>query len=796
MKFSENWLRQLVEIPADHDALVERLTMAGLEVDGVETLGAGLDGVVVGEIVAIEPHPDADRLRVCRVAAGQADALTIVCGAPNARLGLKAPVALVGARLPGGMTIKAARLRGVESFGMLCSARELALDSDADGLMELPGDAETGQPLQTCLGLPDAVIELGLTPNRPDCLGMAGLARDVAAQFGSAKVWPTQAEVEVAASSRRGIRLDAGGDCPRYLGRVIEGLDMTAPTPAWMAARLRRAGLRPLSLVVDVGNYVMLELGQPLHAFDHAQVAGDIVVRHARDGEKLTLLDDSEVVLDSSFLVIADEDKALAVAGIMGGHGSRVTDDTRDIFLESAHFAPAAIMGRARRLGLHTDASHRFERGVDPELPRRALERASELLLDIAGGKAGPVCAAERLADLPQRTPVGLRRKRLARVLGVHIDDHAVEAILGNLGLAPRTSEDGWQVVPPSWRFDIEREEDLIEEVARIHGYPQIPTRAPSGDLVLAVEPETQLSTRQLAMQVIARGYHEAVCMAFVSADLLEQWQMSQQAVALANPLSADQAVMRPSLLPGLVQALKRNRARQQERVRLFEAGHVFAAAGSDGGPPPETAMLALAACGSAHGEQWGESRRAVDFHDIKGDVESVLMMSGTPGSWRFDNEDLPSWLHPGRAARLTREGKPAGWLGELHPQLLARLDCDDAVFVAELALPEVCHRRLPEAHAVARFPQVRRDLAVEVDVATTWQQVADCVRQAAGPQLLDLRLFDEYTGPELDRGRKSLAMGLILQERSRTLTDEEVDERVAAVVASLSAHCSARLRG
>ena len=529
MKFSENWLRQLVEIPADHDALVERLTMAGLEVDGVETLGAGLDGVVVGEIVAIEPHPDADRLRVCRVAAGQADALTIVCGAPNARLGLKAPVALVGARLPGGMTIKAARLRGVESSGMLCSARELALDSDADGLMELPGDAETGQPLQTCLGLPDAVIELGLTPNRPDCLGMAGLARDVAAQFGSAKVWPTQAEVEVAAASRRGIRLDAGGDCPRYLGRVIEGLDMTAPTPAWMAARLRRAGLRPLSLVVDVGNYVMLELGQPLHAFDHAQVAGDIVVRHARDGEKLTLLDDSEVVLDSSFLVIADEDKALAVAGIMGGHGSRVTDDTRDIFLESAHFAPAAIMGRARRLGLHTDASHRFERGVDPELPRRALERASELLLDIAGGKAGPVCAAERLADLPQRTPVGLRRKRLARVLGVHIDDHAVEAILGNLGLAPRTSEDGWQVVPPSWRFDIEREEDLIEEVARIHGYPQIPTRAPSGDLVLAVEPETRLSTRQLAMQVIARGYHEAVCMAFVSADLLEQWQMSHR---------------------------------------------------------------------------------------------------------------------------------------------------------------------------------------------------------------------------------------------------------------------------
>ncbi len=792
MKFSENWLRQLIDIPADHAALVERLTLSGLEVDGVERLGDGLEGVVVGEIIAIEPHPDADRLRVCQVTAGSGEPLTIVCGAPNARLGLKAPLATVGAVLPGGLKIKPAKLRGIESFGMLCSARELALADDADGLMELPAVAAAGQPLAAALKLPDAVIELGLTPNRPDCLGMQGLARDVAAQFGQAYTPSAQTTAEVSSASVRGIRLEAGTDCPRYLGRVIDGLDMAAPTPAWMALRLRRAGLRPLSLVVDVTNYVMLELGQPLHAFDNECLDGDIVVRHARKDEPLALLDGSEATLDESFLVIADDRQALAVAGVMGGHASRVTDDTRTIFLESAHFAPAAIMGRARRLGLHTDASHRFERGVDPELPRQALERASELLLSIAGGQAGPVCVAEHTADLPLRPPVRLRRQRLERVLGLSIDDAAVATILGNLGLQPQAGPDGWQVTPPSWRFDIEREEDLIEEVARIHGYPQIAVRAPSGELVLAPEAETLLPRHQLVRQLIARDYHEAICMAFVSADLLDAWGLAQGGVTLANPLSADQAVMRPSLLPGLVQALRRNRARQQERVRLFESGHVFAAGGE--AAPRETAMLALVACGDARREQWGESHRALDFHDLKGDVQSLLAAGDK--AWAFDAETLPDWLHPGRAARVLQDGQPVGWLGELHPALAARLGLDEVVLVAELELIAVQQRPLPQAQPVARFPHVRRDLAVEVDASTPWQQIADCVHQAAGERLRELRLFDQYQGPELDPGRKSLAMGLILQARSRTLVDNEVDECVATVVAALSAQCAARLRG
>ena len=790
MKFSENWLRQLIDIPADHAALVERLTMSGLEVDEVELLGANLDGVVVGEIVAIAPHPDAERLRVCQVEAGTGAPLTIVCGAPNARQGLKAPLATVGAVLPGGMTIKSARLRGVESFGMLCSARELGLAEDASGLMELAAAASTGMPLAAALDLPDAVIELGLTPNRPDCLGMHGLARDVAAQFGQTCSTPVQAEVGISSDLRCGIRLEAGADCPRYLGRVVEGLEMAAPTPAWMAQRLRRSGLRPLSLVVDVTNYVMLELGQPLHAFDHARIEGDIVVRHAHDGETLTLLDGSEARLDDSFLVIADQARALAVAGVMGGHDSRVTDQTRSIFLESAHFAPAAIMGRARRLGLHTDASHRFERGVDPELPRRALERATELLLSIAGGKAGPVCVAERSEDLPRRMPIVLRRQRLRRVLGVEIDDAAVAVILSNLGLQPESVADGWRVTPPSWRFDVEREEDLIEEVARIHGYTEIPVRAPSGELLLAPEPESRAPRRQLVDQLLARDWHEAICMAFVNAELLKTWDMAHDTVALANPLSADQAVMRPSLLPGLVQALKRNLARQHERVRLFETGHVFST-DSD-----ERAMLALVACGAARSEQWGEPHRALDFHDIKGDVESLLDPLAAPGVWRFDAENLPQWLHPGRAARVLHRDRLAGWLGELHPALAARLDLDDAVFVAELHLDDVCRRDLPVAQPVARFPQVRRDLAIEVDEAVSWQQIDECVREAAGGELRELRLFDRYQGPELDPGRKSLAMGLILQAGSRTLVDEEVDECMARVLDALSRKCAARPRG
>ncbi|WNL45239.1 phenylalanine--tRNA ligase subunit beta [Dyella sp. BiH032] len=792
MKFSENWLRELVDIHADRAALAHALTMAGLEVEELTPLGEQLAGVVVAEIVGAEKHPEADRLQVCRVNAGQGEPLQIVCGAPNARAGIKVPLATVGAELPGGIKIKAAKLRGVESFGMLCSAKELGIDADASGLLELPADAPVGRPLADYLGLPDASIELKLTPNRPDCLGLVGLAHDVAALFGSHVRVPAQVDAPVTGDFRRGIRLEAGADAPRYLGRIVEGIDARARTPLWMAERLRRSGLRPISAIVDVTNYVMLELGQPLHAFDNGKLEGDIVVRHARKGEALKLLDGSEAKLDPGFLLIADEHKALAVAGVMGGFDSRVTDDTRDIFLESAHFAPAAIMGRARKLGMHTDASHRFERGVDPALPRRALERATELLLAIAGGKAGPVLVAENLADLPRPTPVVLRRTRLKRVLGLEVADAEVARIFSALGMQVESIADGWRITAPTSRFDIEREEDLVEEVARIYGYDRVPTHSPAGALRLATEPEARIPELALREQLAARGYYEAVNLSFLAEDLLARWGFTEHLVPLANPLSADLAVMRPSLLPGLVEALRHNRARQQERVRLFEVARVFAA----GDPPVETPSLAIAACGAARGEQWGEAARPLDFYDLKGDLDAIVAWGGEPHRWSVHADGLPAWLHPGRGARIAKDGKTAGYLGALHPQLAKELDLGPDVHVLELALEPLLARRLPKAAPVPRFPSVRRDIAVDLPEEVAWAQVEHCVREALGGLLTELRLFDRYSGKGVETGRKSLAMGLILQDASRTLTDDDADRCVRLAVTALETSCKARLRG
>ena len=792
MKFSENWLRELVEIKADRAALAHALTMAGLEVEELTPLGEQLGGVVVAEIVTAEKHPEADRLQVCKVNAGTDELLQIVCGAPNARVGIKVPLATVGATLPGGIHIKAAKLRGVESFGMLCSAKELGIDNDASGLLELPLDAPTGQSLATYLGLPDASIELKLTPNRPDCLGLVGLAHDVAALFGSHVKVPVQAETAATSGARRGIRLEAGKDAPRYLGRIIEGIDPAARTPLWLAERLRRAGLRPISAVVDVTNYVMLELGQPMHAFDNDKLDGDIVVRHARDGETLKLLDGSEVTLDGGFVLIADQQNALAVAGVMGGYDSRVTDATHSIFLESAHFAPAAIMGRARKLGMHTDASHRFERGVDPELPRRALERATELLLAIAGGKAGPMLVAENPADLPKPATVTLRRARLKRVLGVDVADAEVARIFTALGMQVQSTNEGWRITAPSSRFDIELEEDLVEEVARIYGYDNIPTHTPEGALALATEPEGRLNELAVREQLAAREYYEAVNLAFVSQGLLEKWGFSEKLVPLANPLSADLAVMRPSLLPGLIEALSYNRARQQDRVRLFEMGRVFAA----GDPPLETPSLAMVASGSAHAEQWGKAARPLDFFDLKGDLDALIAWGGEPQRWAVHADGLPGWLHPGRAARLSRDGKTIGYFGALHPRLAKALDLGPDVHVLELALEPLLARRLPKAQPVARFPGVRRDIAVDVPEQVSWSQIEQAVRATLGTTLADLRLFDRYSGKGVEAGRKSLAMGLILQDASRTLTDDDADRCVREAVTALETSCKARLRG
>lgn len=803
MKFSENWLRQLVDIPADHAGLVERLTMAGLEVESDEAIGGPLAGVIVARIVACEPHPDADRLRVCRVDVGTGE-VQIVCGAPNARVGLVAPLATVGAVLPNGITIKPAKLRGIESQGMLCSAKELGIDADASGLMELPNGVLAGTPLAEYLGLPDACIELSLTPNRADCLGMLGLADEVAAEFGTHAKPFAAPEVAPSFAAPRSITLDAGADCPRYLGRAVRGIDMQAATPVWMAQRLRAAGVKPINAVVDVTNYVLLETGQPMHAFDEATLAGGIVVRRAHAGEVLKLLDGNEAKLDPGFLVIADAQKPLAVAGVMGGFDSRVTESTHDVFLESAHFAPAAIMGRARKLGLTTDAAHRFERGVDPALPRAAIERATALLLAITGGTPGEVIEAVLPEHLPQPAAIVLRRARIARVLGIAVDDAAVAKIFTALGMQVEAVADGWRITPPTRRFDIAREEDLIEEVARIHGYNAIPARLPAGAPPPPRDDETRLSVSALRGVLAARDYREAVCYAFVDPSLLQTWQLAEGAVPLANPLSSDLAVMRTSLLPGLVAALQRNRNRQQERVRLFETGVVFAESGeargtgdeekAKAGAPVETAMLAAVACGAAHGEQWGEARRVSDFFDLKADLEALLALSGDSAAWSFAADDLPAWLHPGRGARVLRDGVTVGAIGALHPALQQQLDAP-AVYALEVRLEALQARALARASGLPRFPSIRRDIAIEIDESVQWARVAAAVRAGLPALLKEVVLFDCFRGPGLSEGRKSFAMGLILQDESRTLTDEDADRSVADAVALLEREFGARLR-
>ncbi|WP_254461111.1 phenylalanine--tRNA ligase subunit beta [Xanthomonas sacchari] len=792
MKFSENWLRSHVPTQASREQLVATLTAIGLEVEEVVPLGDGLQQVVVARIVEAAPHPEADRLQVCRVDAGQGELLQIVCGAPNARAGLVAPLALVGAQV-GGIAIKPAKLRGVASNGMLCSAKELGLDSDASGLFELPDDAPVGQALTAYLGLPDASIEIKLTPNRADCFGVRGIAYDVAAACGSDVLPLVVTPAEVGSARTLPVALDAGADAPRYCGRVVEDLDPAAKTPLWMAERLRRSGVRPLSLLVDITQYVMLELGQPMHAFDLETLQGPISVRHARAGETLTLLDGREAALDPGFLLVTDADRPVALAGLMGGHATRVTDTTRHVFLEAAHFAPAAIMGRGRKLGLHTDAGHRFERGVDPALPRQALELATRLVLELAGGRAGPVVEAELPEFLPAPAPIALRRARILRVLGIEIADADVERILRALGMQVVATADGWQVTAPSRRFDIALEEDLIEELARIHGYDRLPTTLPGGATRIAMDSETQLDERSVRRQLLARDLLETINYAFVDAALLDQWGLHEGRVALANPLSAELAVMRPSLLPGLVAALGRNVARQAGRVRLFELGKVFAAAAQAGAAPTETQRVAAAVCGDADALQWCLPARKVDFHDLKGDLDSLAAASGARLDYRPSTHPF---AHPTRSADIYRDDVRIGWIGQLHPRLLQAMQIDVDVLAFELDLAPLAARALPRAAELSRFPSVRRDLAFVVPEAVSWAALARSVRAAVGPLLREVVLFDRYVGAGVEAGCKSLAMGLILQDNTRTLTDRDVEAVVAEAVAALAREHDARMRG
>ena len=804
MKLSENWLREWVNPAVDTDTLVQQLTMAGLEVDGVEPAAGEFSGIVVGHVLTVTPHPNADKLHVTEVDAGTGETLQIVCGAANVRVGLKTPCALVGARMPG-FAIKKAKLRGVESRGMLCSEEEMGIAEFSEGLMELPADAPVGQDLRVYLGLDDVGIDIDLTPNRGDCLSVAGIAREVGVLNGTDLTPPSLEPVTPQSAETFPVRLEAPADCPRYLGRVIRGIDPRAETPLWMVEKLRRSGIRSLGPGVDVTNYVLLELGQPMHAFDLARLRGGIVVRRAARDEALTLLDGKTVKLDDDVLVIAHAGGAVAMAGIMGGEGTGVSEVTRDIFLEAAHFAPIAVAGRARRFGLHTDASHRFERGVDPELPAKAMERATRLLIDICGGAPGPVVVAESREHLSAPKPITLRRDRIRRLLGLRLEDAQMVEYLQRLGMQVEAAGgEGWRVRAPSARFDIAIEADLIEELGRIHGYDHIPNTLPHAETAMAERPEARQPLARVRSVLVDRGWYEAITYSFVDPAMHRHFMPGVEPIPLANPISQDLSVMRTSLWPGLMTALQHNLNRQQTRVRLFETGQVFLpgkqtgkSAGKlelEGMEPIE--RIAGIAMGAAHPEQWGERDRRVDFYDVKGDLEAV--MGAAVEQYRFaapDSEAAHPALHPGQCARIERRGRFVGWIGALHPALEKSLGLDAAPILFELEQDALTEGTTPVFQSLSRFPANRRDLAVLVDEDVTAEAVTSVAEKAGGALVSAVDVFDVYRGGNIESGRKSLAISLILLDSSRTLTDADGDAVVVSVVESLKSELGASLR-
>ncbi|TQV84251.1 phenylalanine--tRNA ligase subunit beta [Exilibacterium tricleocarpae] len=791
MKLSESWLREWVNPNLNTAELVEQITMAGLEVDATEAVAGAFSGVVVGEILSVEQHPNADKLRVCQVAGG-AEVAQVVCGAPNARAGIKVPFATVGAKLPGNFKIKKAKLRGVESCGMLCAQTELEAGDDASGLWELPGDAPTGAVLQDFLGLNDTIIELDLTPNRGDCLSIKGVARDVGVLNRLPVVEPDIAPVSPGIDDTLPVTLEAGARCSRYVGRVIRNVDLSRSSPTWMQERLRRSGVRSIDPVVDVTNYVLLELGQPMHAFDLNTLEQGIVVRMARAGEPLKLLDGQDVKLSDDTLVIADAGKAVAMAGIMGGAETAVGAGTKDIFLESAFFDPIAIAGRARAYGLHTDSSHRFERGVDFRLQEQAVERATQLLLDIVGGAPGPVTVTELAEEVPTERRVTLRRERIHDGLGFAMDDADVVDILSRLGLTQLDGDaQGWTFGIPSYRFDIALEEDLLEELARIYGYNRLPTTSFSGQMRIQPQPETLRGLAALRQQLIARGYREAITYSFVDPALLKLLDPQAEPVTLQNPISAEMAVMRTTLWAGLVQAVLHNIHRQQSRVRLFEAGLRFVP-GSRG--LAQEPVLAGVIYGQRHAENWGQEADPSDFYDLKGDLESLLTLTGDEVAFSFVSAAHPA-LHPGQSAAILNNGTEVGYIGTIHPQIQQSLGLSQPIFLFEIAQSALREARLPKFRELSKFPEVRRDIAVIVDQSQPVETLRKVASKKAGDYLRELKVFDLYVGKGIDPHRKSVALGLTFQHPSRTLTEDEINASMDAVVRSLEVEFNATLR-
>jgi phenylalanyl-tRNA synthetase beta chain len=799
MKISEQWLRQWVNPQNTSEQLAEQLTMAGLEIDDRYAVAREFSGVVVGEVISVEQHPDADKLRVTQVNIGDAEPLQIVCGAPNVTVGMKAPVATVGAVLPSddgkGFKIKKSKLRGVASNGMLCGASEIDLVDDIDGLLELPEDAPIGTDIREYLGLDNQILDISITPNRGDCFSVRGIAREISV-INDLPVQLPEIPDNVVASDNGvtpAVTVDAVEACPRYLLQSISNIDRSIDTPKWMQNALVQSGLRSHNFLVDVTNYVLMELGQPLHAFDADTIEGDIVVRLAQPDETITLLNEQTVTLTGDELVIADDKGALALAGIMGGQRSSVTDSTTNIVVESAFFNQLAIAARARRFGLHTDASQRFERGVDFELPKLALARACDLITSITGGEAGQIVTAEHLEHLPARAPITLSIAKVRDVIGIDIEPSEMVRILTQLGFEVEQQSDALICKPPSYRFDMSIREDLIEEIARIYGYDNIPSVLPHLQVSMDYDDTADL-THGMKLALVDNGYMEAISFSFSDAKLeaLLDDEALGEVLALANPISSDLAVMRRTLLSSLLPCVQYNLNRQQPRVRFFETGLSFV--GQSISDLVQTPSIALVAVGDVWSEQ-AYQNRALDFYDLKHDIEQLLPAQIDSARIRYERSTL-SFLHPGQSAELYIDDIYVGWLGQLHPNTAKQLDLP-TTWVAQLSLaPLLTLAR--EQHAIttpSKFPQVRRDIAILVDSDISLQTLESTVRAVAGDLLTDLWLFDVYQGDKVPAGQRSLAFALVWQDATQTLSDEAVKAATDEVVQALTDQHAVQLR-
>ena len=790
MKLSENWLREWVNPDFDVQVIAEKLTQAGLEVDAVSPVAGDFSGVLVGQVTSVAPHPDADKLRVCEVDVAGDELLHIVCGASNVREGLKVPVAVVGAVLPGDFKIKKAKLRGEPSFGMLCSAKELGLAESSEGLLELPGDAPVGSDIREYLALNDFTIEVDLTPNRSDCLGVAGIARELGV-ISRTDLTPVKIdEVSASIAISFPVNVEATQACPNYIGRVIENINPSAKTPLWMQEKLRRSGLRSLGAIVDITNYVMLELGQPMHAFDLQKLQQSINVRFAKPNEKLTLLDGQHVEITEQTLIIADASGPLALAGIMGGEASSVSSATTSLFLEAAFFTPAAIAGQARSYGLHTDSSHRFERGVDPQLAEQAMHRATSLILEIAGGQAGPLSIVSEKNALPEAPQILLRANRIKRVLGIEFEAAEVEEHLTRLGLGVTRTAEGWLVNVPSFRFDITIEVDLIEELGRLYGYDRLPQTRPEIQVLPGSISEKQLATERLQNLLVDRGYFEAITYSFVDPAIQKHFADSEvEPIKLANPISADLSVMRHSLWPGLVQAMVYNLNRQHDRVRLFEVGRVFRGQLAE---IDQHQCIGGLVYGDIKPEQWNEKNRKVDFFDVKADVEALLALGN--GSVEYRAEAHPA-LHPGQSARIYQNCRAVGWIGALHPKLNKPLGFSGKAYVFELELTVCLQAVIPKFAALSRYPAIRRDLALVVDNTVLAFEIEHCLKGIESDILKSIQLFDVYSGDGVELGKKSIAVAFHLQHGERTMTDDEVDALMLQITDKLQSELGVVVR-